>query len=53
MKGAAFMAYIKNTSKDEFLEQLPTDGEKKIALMLYAKGYSEGIEFCNNEIKKR
>ncbi len=45
-------ACLDNISRDEFLDALDTEKDKKIGLMLYTLGYKEAVEHCTKIVEK-
>ncbi len=45
-------ACLDNISRDEFLDALDTEKDKKIGLMLYSLGYRNATDHCTKVMEK-
>jgi len=43
-------ACLDNISRDQFLDVLETEKDKKIGLMLYALGYQDAMDHCTKAL---
>ena len=45
-------ACLDNISRDEFLDALDTEKDKKIGLMLYTLGYQDAMDHCTKIVER-